>query len=193
MADRKIVKLTMDNVNELVEESIKRLIAEKPFLPLTKNDMLTEMGMKKKKFSDKFSEVTEELADDIISICLYPHSQSISHWKGCAIGLCRRFVAQDIDPLRDNTYEIRKTYLLNGLYEKLNDDFSAVYKRILGVIDYYEHKEDNERLAPNMDAKSAYLHYLPIISKTLLLLVEEIAKENYEGIREIMINFNPNN
>ena len=199
MCHSDIIEFTMGDINKMVEESLERLVAEKPFLPFAKNNMPTEAGMKKTEFSDKFSEASEELADDIISICIYPHSQSINYWKGCAIGLCKRFVDQNIDPKEYNTYDARKSALINGLQEKLNDDFSALYKRIVGVIDFHDHvidffdrKDDEDGLTPNMDAESAYLSYGPLIAKTLLLLVEEIAKENYEGVIDIMTNFNPN-
>lgn len=189
------------NIKEMSDKQIREyasicLIEEQnnnPYLSLVLNEeLLLEMGMKRGKFSDKFGEIVGELSNDLISICIYPNNTAINHWKGCAIGLCEKFISQDIDPRKSNTEEIRKECLTNGLYETLNEDFSALLKRFEGVITKYSRKTGNEKLTPILPLEEAYRKFKPIISSVLLILVDEIAKQNFEGVRTAIENFTPN-
>lgn len=156
---------------------------------VSESQLLIEMGMKAAKMSDKYSEKVGSIADNLICVCLYPDNPTIPHWKNRAKGFCREFTDTDIVPLSSNKEETRYKYLYKGLTERLNNDFSALYKRCKSIIAYYIKKDKHEQLVPYKPLDECYPEIFNKLKDTLIKLTELIAKQDFETIIDVIDNF----
>lgn len=157
---------------------------------LSETQMIFEMGMKASKMSDKYSEKVGSIADNLICICLYPDNPTIPHWRNRAKGFCREFTDTDIVPLSNNKDNIRYKCLYQGLIERLNPDFSALYKRCKSIIAYYEKKKDkHKQLKPYKPLDECYFEFFDKLKDTLIKLTQLIAQQDFSSIIDIIDNF----
>ncbi len=171
----------MGKIDKIIAEEINSYLSE---------ELICEMAMKPQRMRDKYGEAVGAIVDNLVSICLYPTSPAVPHWKERAHGLCKRFVDIDITPISRNNPKDRLKCLNGAVNEILNDDYSAILNHFKSVTAYYANKPNpHERLTPYKPYQECYEENKNRVEKGIISLTKYIANQDYAGMVNYMSVF----
>lgn len=186
--EKMIREVAKDAIQSFAENNPQ--IANRFFDSIRNKEIISEMPISQKDMAEKYAEVIGVVVDNLVCICLYPSSPTVSHWRERACGLCKRFVDLNISPLKKNNSEFRYRCLNKALMSELDADFGAVANHFRSVSAYYAKKADpKERLFPYKPYDKAYGENKERIENAVIALTRYVAEQDYSGMIDYMENF----
>ena len=168
-----------DKVIQITESQLRQIIAEEV------SGVLMEYAISNDDFYRKLDGIINPILDNLISIAVFHavNPRIVFHWVHRAVQLPSRLFNRK--PKSSAKAVVRKVFA-ECFGEHYEDIDASAYQRI---IDYYEAKPNNERMAATLSSNQLHERYTPIIIEALEGLKESLIKRYERGWGEALNKF----
>lgn len=157
----------------VIFDSVNRILNE---------DLITEMAISPSRMVDKYGEAISAIIDNMVCICLYQNNPTIPHWKSRISGLCERFIDLDINPLSNNKPDYRYRILMKGVYETLNEDYSAILNHFKSSAQYYAKQPKPNTILPLKPYQKCYQENKKKMEKGIEYITQCVANQDMTAL-----------
>ena len=172
MSKKKTI-ITEHELRDIIFDSVNRILNE---------DLITEMAITPSRMVDKYGEAISAIIDNMVCICLYQNNPTIPHWKSKISGLCKRFIDLDINPLSNNKPDYRYRILMKGVYETLNEDYSAILNHFKSTAQYYAKQPKPNTILPLKPYQECYQENKEKIEKGIEYITQCVANQDMTAL-----------